>query len=95
MRVVQHPKATSELESSAVWYEERQVGLGNDFLEEYAIALQRVAMNPDFGTRVLGQHRKLNFQRFPYAVVYRQTEETIYVVAVMHLHRRPFYWRNR
>jgi hypothetical protein len=38
---------------------------------------------------------KLNFRRFPYAVVYSRLGDVIYVKAVMHLHRRPFYWQHR
>ena len=42
-----------------------------------------------------GENRKLNFHRFPYAIVYSLRADTIYIKAVMHLHRRPFYWKNR
>jgi len=30
-RVVSHPEADEELEAAALWYEERQQGLGDDF----------------------------------------------------------------
>jgi len=33
--------------------------------------------------------------RFSYAVLYRAEAEQILLVAVMHLHRRPGYWRHR
>ena len=33
MHVVSHPEADEELEAAALWYEERQPGLGEDFLE--------------------------------------------------------------
>jgi hypothetical protein len=32
MRVVSHPEADEELEAAALWYEDRQPGLGEDFL---------------------------------------------------------------
>lgn len=32
--------------------------------------------------------------RFPYAVLYRAEAEQILLVAVIHLHRRPGYWRR-
>jgi len=38
---------------------------------------------------------KLNFHRFPYAIVYSVRADAIYIKAVMHLHRRPFYWQQR
>jgi hypothetical protein len=35
MRVVSHPEADQELEAAALWYEDRQPGLGEDFLDEF------------------------------------------------------------
>jgi hypothetical protein len=31
--------------------------------------------------------------RFPYAILYRIASDEVQIVAVMHLHRRPGYWR--
>ncbi len=42
-----------------------------------------------------GENRKLNFHRFPYAIVYSVRADALYIKAVMHLHRRPFYWSHR
>ena len=44
---------------------------------------------------IRGENRKLNFNRFPYALVYSVRADTLFLKAVMHLHRRPFYWQNR
>jgi hypothetical protein len=33
--------------------------------------------------------------KFPYGLLYRIEPARIYIVAVMHLHRRPGYWRSR
>jgi hypothetical protein len=35
MRVVSHPEAAEELRAAALWYEERQPGLGEDFLNQF------------------------------------------------------------
>ena len=32
---------------------------------------------------------------FPYAVVFMEKPEHIWIVAVMHMKRRPGYWRER
>jgi hypothetical protein len=50
---------------------------------------------PARGRAFGGDNRKLNFHRFPYALVYSVRSDTLYVKAVMHLHRRPFYWQDR
>jgi len=44
---------------------------------------------------VLGQVRKRTVTRFPYSVVYSARDGGIYVSAVAHNSRRPFYWRDR
>jgi len=34
-------------------------------------------------------------QEFPYAVVYLEQPDRVWIVAIMHLKRRPGYWRKR
>ena len=95
MRVVSHPEADEELEAAAIWYEERQPNLGEDFLDEFERTLRRIVVEPGRWRKIRGENRKLNFRRFPYAIVYSARADTIYIKAVMHLHRRPFYWKSR
>jgi ParE toxin of type II toxin-antitoxin system, parDE len=93
--VVSHPEADEELEAAARWYEERQPGLGDDFLDDFELTLRRVAGDPQRPRFFREKNRKLNFNRFPYAIVYELQKDILYVKAVMHLHRQPFYWRHR
>jgi toxin ParE2 len=95
MRVVSHPEADQELEAGALWYEAREPGLGDDFLDEFEHTLRRVVAEPERWPRFRGENRKLNFRRFPYAIVYSVRADALYIKAVMHLHRRPFYWKDR
>ena len=80
---------------AAQWYEERKAGLGVEFLDEFNRALRRILGAPEQWRKIRGENRKLNFNRFPYAIVYSVHTDVLYVKAVMHLHRRPFYWRHR
>lgn len=95
MRVVSHPEAEAELEAAAIWYEDRQARLGHDFLHELERTLRRIVLEPTRWRAVRGENRKLNFARFPYAIIYSVRGEEILLKAVMHLHRHPFYWRHR
>jgi hypothetical protein len=95
MHVVSHPEADAELEAAALWYEERQSGLGDAFLNEFERTLRRILTDPERWHKIQGNNRKLNFQRFPFAIVYSLGADTLYIVSVMHLHRRPFYWAQR
>jgi len=95
MRVVSHPEAEQELEVAALWYEERQPGLGEVFLDEFEATLRRIQVAPERWRRVRGENRKLNFRRFPFAIVYSVHGQELTIKAVLHLHRRPFYWEQR
>jgi hypothetical protein len=95
-RVIRHPEVPPELEGAALWYEERQPGLGNDFLVEYQATLNRILSHPERWRKIHGDNRQINFHRFPYAIVYSvRPDDVIYLKAVMHLRRRPFYWQHR
>jgi hypothetical protein len=93
--VVSHPEADEELEAAARWYEERLPGLGDDFLDDFEKTLRRILAAPDRWHFIRGNNRKLNFDRFPYAVIYSSENDRLYVKAVMNLRRRPFYWKHR
>lgn len=95
MHVVNHPEADKELANSALWYDERQPGLGAAFLSEFEQVLTHILQNPELHPRNCKNQRKFNFHNFPHAVIYQVDPDRIYVVAVMHLHRRPFYWLPR
>lgn len=95
MRVVSHPEADEELEAAAGWYEQRQTGLGDAFLDEFERTLRRIVAAPERWRKVRDNNRQLNFNRFPYAIVYSVRAEVIYIKAVMYLRRRPFYWQHR
>jgi len=69
MRVVGHPEANEELEAAALWYEERKQGLGDNFLDQFERTLRRIVAEPERWRKIRGDNRKLNFQRFPYAIV--------------------------
>ena len=95
MRVVSHPEAKQELEAAALWYDQRQSGLARSSSKSSKPTLDRILAEPERWHLVQGDNRKLNFHRFPYAIVYSLRTETLFVKAVMHLHRRPSYWQER
>jgi len=96
MRVVSHPEAKQELEAEALWYDQRTARFGRGIPQ--GVRSHPTADRSRTGTLAShsrGDNRKLNFHRFPYAIVYSLREETLFIKAVMHLRRRPFYWQAR
>lgn len=96
MTVVFHPLAERELIAAAKSYEMRASGLGADFIRQVERTLSEIVTNPDAGTLFAGSRiRRRLLRRFPFALVYQGDAVNILVIAVMHLHRRPGYWKTR
>jgi plasmid stabilization system protein ParE len=90
-----HPDAEEELSEAIRYYEDVEPGLGQDFAVEIYSAVQRAVANPRAWTVLDGEVRRSLVRRFPYGVLYAEDDGGILVVAVMHLHREPGYWKGR
>jgi hypothetical protein len=90
-----HPEAYIEMRESARYYEERSHGLGKDFLAAVRETTRQIKRFPKAGPVVKGNIRRRLVLGFPFAVLYEIQERKIYIAAVMHLHRRPQYWKDR
>jgi toxin ParE1/3/4 len=88
-----HPQA--EFAEAVAFYEERAAGLGRDLFDEIQRVLRDIADNPELGSPFASPFRRVLCRRFPFAVVYREGPSVVSVQAVMHLRRRPGYWKDR
>ena len=91
------PQAEDDIEHAFEDYEQRQLGLGLDMLDEYRRAVERILQFPNGWQPLDGIYRRCRLHRFPYGVVYRidSTNDQIVIVAFMHLSREPDWWRTR
>ncbi len=93
-------RANAEFDAAADWYEAQRAGLGQKFIDAVDSTMGRIASQPRLGTPVpgvdfgLGVRRQL-LKKFLYAVVYLELDDEIVVVAIVHDHRKPGYWRER
>jgi plasmid stabilization system protein ParE len=87
--------AREELAAAATYYNEQQPGLGFRFVSAVEGTISRVQRAPYLHRALEDDLRKIRVRKFPYAVIYRTREQQIEVIAVMHLRRRPGYWRER
>jgi plasmid stabilization system protein ParE len=90
-----HPEAEAELMTAAKFYENRQRDLGKRFLTSIQDALHRIQVNPLLYHEIEVGVRRCLTMTFPFAVVFRIMPDKYVVIAVMHLHRDPGYWKNR
>ena len=87
--------AQEEFEEAIRYYERQRTKLGDDFRAEVQKALDKICNHPGAWTDLGNGVRRCRTDRFPYGLVYFVEGDEAYIVAVMHLHRDPGYWRDR
>ena len=90
-----HPAAEKEFYQAIDYYEEIESGLGYDFALEVYATIQRSIGYPEAWPVLQGELRRSLVRRFPYGIIYAITENELYILAVMNLHRHPDYWKKR
>jgi hypothetical protein len=89
------PVARGELAEVVARYEDEKEDLGEEFLDEFAKVIERIRAWPSAARKVSRWSRQSRLDRFPYGVVYQVEDDTVVVLAVMYLGRKPGYWRGR
>ena len=95
MIVVFHEAAQAEVDDAIAHYRAISDDLAHDFREEAERAVERIAERPDAWQPLGNGLRRYLLRRFPYGIVFRVHDDQVKVYAVMHLRRRPGYWRKR
>jgi len=90
-----HPEAEAEFIAAIDYYESREPGLGSDFAIEVHSAIGNILSFPRAWPVLEDDMRRCLIHRFPYGVIYSQDEDVIFILALMHLHRDPDYWKDR
>lgn len=98
-RVEFRPEFQSDVAEAADWYDQKQPGLGADFIEEVIRVLDSLAQNPELNSR---RHSSKNIRwrlpsRFPYRIVYEidAAVKVVVVIAALHTARHNREWFNR
>ena len=95
MRFDFHPEALAELEAAVRYYTAVRPGVGLRFVTSVEEAIDRILEAP-FRWRILeADVRRCLTRIFPYAVLYTVEPEFVLIIAIMHSHREPGYWRKR
>jgi toxin ParE1/3/4 len=90
-----HPEAEAEFIEAVAFYERAEPSLGEEFSLEVRAAMRNVLSYPNAWTVLEGSVRRCLVNRFPYGILYSVEPDRIFVLAMMHLHRRPGYWKER
>ena len=81
--------------ASALFYEERNRGLGERFLKAVEATEADICEHPLWGQPFEAGTRKQRVKKFPFALIYKKFPRFIMVFAVAHFSRKPGYWAGR
>ena len=89
--VIKRPRLVEEDQlAAALWYDEQQPGLGDDFLDESEAVIAALADNPLLYSIRLADVRCVRLRRFkPYGVYYIVRGREIILLAIHHSSRHP------
>lgn len=90
-----HPEADEEFLEAVAYYEDCDSGLGADFAREIHAAIRNVVDYPTMWPVIDDDVRRCMVHRYPYGVLYSIETSGVFILAVMHLHRDPDYWKQR
>jgi len=90
-----HPDAEAEMIEAAAYYEAQQPDLGRRFLASVQDAINRILFNSNLYPVVELDVQRCLTKTFPFGVLFREMPSKIVIMAIMHLHRDPDYWKNR
>lgn len=93
-RTFVRPEAQINIRDAAVWYEQRETGLGQRFMEEIRQSLKSISRLPLRFPVIENGVRRLLLRRFPYAIYFLWENDTAIVIAVLHQHRATETWRR-
>jgi len=89
------PEAEQDLAEAYAWYEDRRVGLGEEFLTCIDACIEAIRRTPEMHAVVHENCRRALARRFPYAVFYEYTEGVATVYCIFHTSRDPAKWSRR
>ena len=96
MRYFFHPAAEAEHLAEVSFYESRRKGLGARYLASFGAAIERVCSDPTgFRIECEPNLRRVLLRGFPFAIIYREVDGEVQILAMAHHKRRPGYWAAR
>lgn len=95
MRVIFATEVWDEVEAARAYYENEVDGLGKAFVLTIHQSVNEIKQYPTASRIIKDPYRRFLTQRFPFGIIYCIEQETIYITAVAHLRKHPFYWIER
>ncbi len=89
--VLFHPLAIVEYLDSVRWYENKMIGLGNDFVFEIENVIDLIEKKPKLFQIKKAGIREAIVKHFPYLIIYKivEKEKHVQILSVFHTSRNP------
>ena len=96
-RLIVRLEAEADITEAALWYDEREAGLGLELTLEVRAAIGRAVEKPLLYLllRRRPEVRRVLARRFPYRIFFIVRDDAIAVFAVIHAARHDRHWRER
>lgn len=94
-KVVFTPEARGDVIRSYKWYEEREPGLGEDFLRCVEACVQTIQRHPSIFPVAIDEFRRALIRRFPYEIFYEAVDDCVIIYSVFHCSQDPEKWLKR
>jgi plasmid stabilization system protein ParE len=90
-KTILQPRARKELLDAWIWYEERQVGLGDRFENEIYKRIEQIEKHPERYPERKQFFRETKIKIFPYLIIYRidWDQKVILISSIFHTSRNP------
>jgi len=88
-RLLIRPEAELDLTAAYRWYEDKDTGLGEEFLRTVEASLHGVQKTPQTHQKIYKEIRRAFTKRFPYGIFYLVDNDTVSVLGVLHARRDP------
>jgi hypothetical protein len=83
------PKVFQDTSDAANWYDDRESGLGDNFLNCFRATYNPITSNPFAYRIVYKNYRRILLHPFPYALYFHLQDEMAIITLVFHTARNP------
>ena len=82
--LLKHPLVDCDVEEAAVWYHQRDPRVAVRLVDETRRAMRSAAENPFYYFVCFDDIRRVRLHRFPHSVFFKVSDNTVFVLAVLH-----------
>lgn len=95
MNLIIHPGVRQDVRAALDYYDSRSTSAGDRFYKELMAALETLALDPERCHFIGSQHRRYNFDKFPYHVIFDIQGDNVRLLVLRHHKRHPAFGLKR